>query len=84
MKKITLGIIVILIMCCIPYVLTTGKSVGGDNIGNVGRVIIVICLISFTCQLLFNKKAREVRKARYGSSNFFVALFKKENKNEKS
>lgn len=82
MKKKALGIFVVLMMCAIPYVLYTGKSIDGTEIGWTGRIIMIVCLTFFIGMILFDKKAREKRKQDYGSSNFFVAMFK-EKKDEK-
>ena len=79
MKKKFLGVIAILLICAIPYVLWTGKSLDGVELGPIGMGIVIVVPIWFTYQILFDKVARQRRIDRCGSSNFFVALFK-ENK----
>jgi hypothetical protein len=80
MKNKIYGIVAILSMCAIPYVLFTGYSIGGVYIGNVGRAFICIIIFWFIREILLNKTARQRRIDKFGTSNFFVALFKEEKK----
>ena len=45
------------------------------------KITLIVCWAWLTQMFLFNKKAKKIRKERYGTSNIFVALFK-EGKNE--
>ena len=49
-------------------------------ISPVGKyhTIILICAWLFLLRLFYMKKYREIRRQKYGTSNIFVALFKKD------
>lgn len=80
MKNKIYGTIAILLMCAIPFVLWTGKSLYGNKLGPISMGVVIIVPIWFTYQILFNKVARQRRIDKFGTSNFFVALFKEEKK----
>lgn len=50
-------------------------------INPVGKyhTILLVCVWVFLIKLFYNKGAREIRRKRHGTSNIFVALFRKEN-----
>jgi uncharacterized membrane protein len=70
----------LMILASVYFVVAQPLINGPCGISDERKLIIVIAWVILVCMILFSKGAKQNRINMWGSSNIFVALFKKEKK----